>query len=126
MSKDPVPILVSAPPGTAASEIMSRIKGCTARKLFDQFPPLKKRYWGRPFWARGYFCVTGGEISEEMIKDYLEHHFEPSPDDHFRTERSPRVLEPYPDFQSLRLTHQLLAGGCLVLKFKTVSPYQEI
>lgn len=46
-------------------------------KLFESFPNLKKRYWGRHFWARSYFCVTSGELTEEMIKNYLEHHFEP-------------------------------------------------
>jgi putative transposase len=54
--------------------------------MFEEFPNLKKRYWGRHFWARGYFCVTAGQVTEEMIKEYLEHHFEPNPDDDFRTE----------------------------------------
>jgi len=39
----------------APSEIMRRIKGRSARKLFEEFPKLKKRYWGKYFWARGYF-----------------------------------------------------------------------
>ncbi|MEQ1560311.1 MAG: hypothetical protein ABL933_15430, partial [Methyloglobulus sp.] len=39
-----------------------------------------------PIWARGYFCVTSGELTEEMIKNYLEHHFKPKGDDNFRTE----------------------------------------
>jgi len=38
--------------------------------VFESFPDLKKRYWGRYFWARGYFCVTSGELTEEMIKNY--------------------------------------------------------
>ena len=25
-------------------------------------------------WARGYFCATVGEITEEMIKAYVENH----------------------------------------------------
>ena len=45
--------------------------------MFEEFPMLKKRYWGQHFWARGYFCATVGEMTEEMIKGYLEHHFEP-------------------------------------------------
>lgn len=77
VSKDHVHILVSAPPELAPSEIMRRIKGRTSSKLFEEFPALKKRYWGQHFWARGYFCGTVGEVSEEMIKEYLEHHFEP-------------------------------------------------
>ena len=86
VSKDHVHLLVSAPPTMAPSEIMRRIKGRTSSKLFEEFPKLKKRYWGRHFWARGYFCVTAGQVTEEMIKEYLEHHFEPNPDDDFRTE----------------------------------------
>ena len=86
VSKDHIHILVSAPPDMAPSEIMRRIKGRTSTKLFETFPELRKRYWGRHFWARGYFCVTSGEVTEEMIKAYLEHHFEPKADDHFRTE----------------------------------------
>jgi putative transposase len=86
VSKDHVHILVSAPPNLAPSEIMRRIKGRTSSYLFEEFPPIKKRYWGRHFWARGYFCATVGQMTEEMIKEYLEHHFEPSIDDHFRME----------------------------------------
>jgi len=86
VSKDHVHILVSSPPEMAPSEIMRRIKGRTANKLFEEFPHLKKRYWGRHFWARGYFCATVGQMTEEMIKQYLEHHFEPKPNDDFRME----------------------------------------
>ena len=86
VSKDHVHLLVSAPPTISASEIMRRIKGKTSIRLFEEFPSLKKRYWGRHFWARGYFCATAGQVTEEMIKTYLEHHFEPAPDDNFKTE----------------------------------------
>ena len=86
VSKDHVHILVSSPPTMAPSEIMRRIKGRTSSKLFEEFPHLKKRYWGRHFWARGYFCVTIGQMTEEMIKDYLAHHFDSDRSDNFRTE----------------------------------------
>jgi putative transposase len=86
VSKDHVHILVSVPPELAPSEIMRRIKGRTSSKLFEEFPALKKRYWGRHCWARGYFCATVGEVSEEMIKEYLEHHFEPDPAKDFQVE----------------------------------------
>ena len=72
VSADHVHILVSAPPDVAPSEIMRRIKGRSASKLFEEFPALKKRYWGRHFWARGYFCATVGEMTETMIAEYLE------------------------------------------------------
>lgn len=86
VSQDHVHILVSAPPTLAPSEIMRRIKGRSAAKLFEEFPTLHKRYWGRHFWARGYFCSTVGQVTEEMIRSYLQHHFESNPNDDFRTE----------------------------------------
>ena len=86
VSHDHIHILVSSPPDMAPSEIMRRIKGRTSSKLFEEFPHLKKRYWGRHFWARGYFCATVQQMTEEMIKQYLEHHFEPKPNDNFKME----------------------------------------
>ena len=65
---------------------MRRLKGRTSSQLFAAFPTLKKRYWGQYFWARGYFCATVGEISEEQIKEYLEHHFEPDHAKDFQVE----------------------------------------
>jgi putative transposase len=86
ISKDHVHIFVSAPPTLAPSEIMRRIKGRTSARLFEEFPHLRKKFWGRHFWARGYFCASSGQVTDEMIKTYLEHHFEPKPDDDFKTE----------------------------------------
>jgi len=86
VSKDHIHILVSCPPNMAPSEIMRRIKGRTSSKLFEEFPHVKKKYWGRHFWARGYFCATVGQMTEGMIKEYLEHHFEPKPNDDFKME----------------------------------------
>ena len=85
-SKDHVHILVSAPPELAPGEIMRRIKGRSAGKLFEEFPQLKKRYWGRHNGQPINFCATVGEMTEGMIKEYLEHHFEPDPATEFKVE----------------------------------------
>ena len=82
----PTRLLVSAPPNISPSDIMRRVKGRVSQKVFEEFPLIKKRYWGRHFWARGYFCVTSGELTEEMIQDYLAHHFEKNPNDRFDIE----------------------------------------
>ena len=86
VSKDHVHIMVSAPPELAPSEIMRRIKGRVATKLFEEYPHIKRRYWGRHVWARGYFCATVGQMTQEMIKQYLEHHFEVGDTDEFKVE----------------------------------------
>ncbi len=86
VSKDHLHLLISAPPTLSPSDIMRRIKGRSSSKLFQEYPVLKKRYWGQHFWARGYFCVTAGELTKEMIKEYLEHHFERKDNDQFEVE----------------------------------------
>jgi putative transposase len=86
VSKEHVHILVSAPPNMAPSESRRRIKGRPSSKLFEEFPMLKKRYWGRPCWGGGYVCATVGQMTEEMIQEYLTHQFEPDRADNFRTE----------------------------------------
>ena len=86
VSRDHIHILVSSPPEISPADIMRRVKGRTSAKLFEEFPHLKKRYWGRHFWARGYFCVTAGELSKKQIQEYLAHHFENKPTDGFDVE----------------------------------------
>ncbi len=60
VSKDHIHILVSCLPSMAPSEIMRRIKGRTSSKLFEEFPHVKKRYWGRHFWGGGTFVRRWG------------------------------------------------------------------
>jgi putative transposase len=81
-----VHILVSAPPTISPSEIMRRVKCRTSAKLFEEFPYVKKRYWGRHFWARDYFCVPAGELTKKMIEEYLAHHFEAKANANFEIE----------------------------------------
>jgi putative transposase len=58
------------------------LKGTSSRLLFQEFPHLKKQYWGQHLWARGYFAVTSGNITAEMINDYInDQEGEPVQDD---------------------------------------------
>ena len=83
VSKEHVHILVSASTHMSASQIMQKIKGRSSRVLQQEFPHLKKRYWGQHIWARGYFCTTVGQVTDQMIRDYIEGHVGKSPDDSF-------------------------------------------
>jgi len=74
LSRDHVHMFVAVPPQLAESEIMRRIKGRSSRKIQQEFPALRKRYWGCHFWARGYFSTTSGNITDAVILQYLDHH----------------------------------------------------
>lgn len=78
VSTDHIHIFISMPPQLSVSRIAQYIKGKTSRKLLDEFPALKKTFWGQHFWARGYFAVTSGTITDEMIMDYIAHQDEDS------------------------------------------------
>ena len=69
---DHVHMLLSCPASMSPSKIMQLLKGRSSKILQDEFPELKKRYWGQHMWARGYFCGTVGEVDEETIKAYIE------------------------------------------------------
>ena len=83
VGKDHVHILGSAPPTLSPSDLMKQIKGRSSRKLQQELAHLRKRYWGRHFWARGYFCATSGRVTEEQIRDYIEGHDREPPDSDF-------------------------------------------
>jgi putative transposase len=72
VSPDHLHMLVSAPAHLAPSKLVPYIKGRSSRRRQEEFPNLRKRYWGQPLWARGYFGATGGAVEEETIKAYLE------------------------------------------------------
>ena len=76
ISPDHIHILLSVDPSTSVSTLVKYLKGKTSHKLQMEFESLRKRYWGQHLWARGYFAVSVGNITDEMVKQYLEHHFE--------------------------------------------------
>ena len=71
VSKDHVHILVSAPPNMSASKIMQYVKGKSSRKLMMEFRHLNRQFWGRHMWARGYFVATSGNVTDEVIAEYI-------------------------------------------------------
>ena len=72
ISKDHVHMLVSCPPNISVSQMMQYLKGRSSKKLQEEFPELKRKYWGQHVWDTGYFCRTVGTVTNEMIKEYIE------------------------------------------------------
>lgn len=74
ISGDHVHMMISIPPHLAVSDVVRRMKGRSSYKVQQEFPDLKKRYWGRHFWARGYFCTTSGNVTDDIILQYIQNH----------------------------------------------------
>ena len=81
VSKDHVHMHLEYRPSQSVSELVRRLKGRSSRKLQQEFPELGKQYWGRHFWAIGFGCWSTGNITDEMVNEYLEHHRRPKDDD---------------------------------------------
>jgi putative transposase len=72
VSPDHIHMLVSAPASISPAKLVQYLKGRSSRRLQDEFPELRKRYWGQHLWARGYFCATVGAVDEATIRQYIE------------------------------------------------------
>ena len=78
VSTDHVHMHIAYGPSKAVSEMVKRLKGRTSRRIQEEFPELKKQYWGKHFWAIGYGAWSTGNITDQMVEEYLEHHRDPS------------------------------------------------
>lgn len=74
VSKDHVHIHVEYPPSISISVLVKKLKGRTSHHIQMEFPELRKRYWGQHFWAIGYGAWSTGNITNEMVQEYLDHH----------------------------------------------------
>jgi len=72
VSPDHVHMLLSAPAHLSPAKLVQYIKGRSSRRLQEEFPELRKRYWGQHLWARGYFCATVGAVDDKTIREYIE------------------------------------------------------
>ena len=86
LSRDHVHMFVEIPPHIRVSDFVRKAKGRSSRKVQKEFEHIRKRYWGQRFWARGYFSTTSGNITDDVIMNYLDRHtrrtnegFSPSP-----------------------------------------------
>ena len=89
VSKDHVHLFVSVPPHVSPSQLMQRIKGKTARKLMMEYSHLRRQCWGRHVWARGFFVASSGNVTDEVIVEYIKNQDMEKPDQDFRVDGEP-------------------------------------
>jgi len=85
VSKDHVHLQVSIPPHVTISRLVQRLKGKTAYRMLQEFAPLRKQFWGRHLWARGYFCCSSGNVTDQVVAEYIANQGKPGPGE-FRVE----------------------------------------
>ena len=82
VAKDHIHMFIGYGPTQHLSKIVQWLKGISSRILLSEFSHLRKACWGRHLWARGYLAVSSGNLTDEMIKQYIdEQEGEPVADD---------------------------------------------
>ena len=86
ISRDHVHLFVSVPPHISVSKLVQSLKGKTSRKLMSEYKRLSRVFWGCHIWARGYFVVSSGKVTEDVIKKYIEEQGQEPPDGDFQVD----------------------------------------
>ena len=82
VAADHVHLFLGYRPTQNISKIAQWLKGISSRVLLSEFSHLRKQFWGKHLWARGYLAVSSGNITDEMIREYIdEQEGEPVVDD---------------------------------------------
>jgi len=72
VAADHIHVFVSYQPQMALSKLVQYLKGTSSRILLQEFMHLRKQFWGRHFWSRGYMAISSGNITDEMIQQYID------------------------------------------------------
>lgn len=86
VSKDHVHLFLSIPPHLSISNVVQSLKGKSSRKLLSNFKHLQQQFWGRHFWARGYFVASSGSVTDEVVMKYIEEQDIAETDNDFKIE----------------------------------------
>lgn len=66
-----VQLSVTIPPKYSVPKFMEYLKRKSTLMLYDMHPNLQNK-WDEAFWARGYYVLTIGNVTEEAIKKYIQ------------------------------------------------------
>ena len=72
VSVDHIHMFVSVPPHLSVSKLVQLLKGKSSRKLLSEFKSLSRQFWGRHLWGRGYFVASSGNVTDEVIMEYIK------------------------------------------------------
>jgi len=68
VSKDHTEMHVEYSPKLSLSNLVKRLKEQGSRRLQDEFPSLKERYWRRHLWAIGFGAWSTANTTEEIVQ----------------------------------------------------------
>ncbi|MGC9101432.1 MAG: IS200/IS605 family transposase [Caldisericum sp.] len=72
VDKDHFHMLFKAKPTLNIPKYINAIKTITSREIQRRFPQVKEKLWKGHFWSPSYFLATSGQVTLEMLRQYVE------------------------------------------------------
>ena len=69
---DHLHILFNAEPKSEIKKFLNAYKSASSRLIKKEFPEIKSKLWKEAFWSRSFFLATTGEVSLDILKEYIE------------------------------------------------------
>ena len=72
--KDHIHYMIATEPTMSISKIVNLMKNYTTYHIWKRYSDyLRKHFWKEhTFWTDGYFVCSAGNVSEEMLRKYIE------------------------------------------------------
>ena len=83
VSKDHIHLFVSVPPQLAISKLVQYLKGKSSYKMLMDHKTLSQAFLCRHLWGRGYFVAMSGNITDEVVMEYINNQEDKESDDDF-------------------------------------------
>ncbi len=75
---DHIHLFVDVTPNYSVAKAFQVLKGISARMLFKSFPDLLLQYfWRGHMWSRGKFFRSVGNVTSDVIRNYINGQYEP-------------------------------------------------
>jgi len=72
VSRDHIHLFVGYLPSLSVSKMVQRLKGKSSWRMLQEFPEIRRKFWGSRMWGRGYFVASSGNVTDEVIIEYVE------------------------------------------------------
>lgn len=69
---DHIHILFKAHPKSELTKFINSYKSASSRLIKKDFPYVKDKLWKEMFWSKSFCLLTTGELSNEIIKEYIQ------------------------------------------------------
>ena len=70
--KDHVHVLFKFTPQIAPAKFINAYKSVSSRLVKKNYPEIRQYLWKEAFWTKSYCLISTGEVSVDVIKQYIE------------------------------------------------------